>query len=83
MLAIDAINKTFGCIGLRWHIEDFEEERCSASKFFGIVPVKSILGRVHLVPRDGALNLLDSKDLPKREFDRLQKGGTGWSGHIF
>lgn len=39
MLGIDAVDQAVGCNRLRCHREDAEEGRCSASKFFGIVPV--------------------------------------------
>lgn len=75
ILAIDAVDNALGCIGLRWHRENAEERRYSASKFFGIVPVEGILRHIPLVPADGTRTLLDSKDLQRREFDRLQNEG--------
>lgn len=62
MLAIDAVDKAPDCIRLRWHREDAENKRYLASKFFGIVPVKSIIGLVHLVPADGTFTLLDCRE---------------------
>lgn len=62
MFAIDGVHKALGCIRLRWHTEDTEEGRYSASKLFGIVFAETILRHVHFVPADSALTLLDSKD---------------------
>lgn len=51
---MDAIDKTSDCIRLRWERTPAEQGRLTAGCEFGVIPIGSICGVVHVVPRDSS-----------------------------
>lgn len=69
-LCVDNIDSALKCIRLRWHRTQGNNAYSSA-KEFGLVPVESILGKVHLVRGDFALPIV-GKDVQKKIGQSLQ-----------
>lgn len=55
----------------------------SSSKEYGLVPVDSIRGRVHVVRGDKALPLISGHVLRRQNLASACAMETGWSSHIF
>lgn len=82
-LPIDKVDERLGCIRLRWHRTDGIDGVLSASKEYGLVPVDSLRGKVHIVPADCAMESISESDQRKRALKETCSGEPSWSSQVF
>lgn len=69
-LSVVKIDRTFGCIRLRWQRTKEEAEWLSSAAKNGLIPVASVKDFVHPVRRNLASNLLDDSR-PRKQSSEL------------
>lgn len=76
-LFVDKIDKTFGCIRLRWQRTILQAERLSSAVDYGLILVGSISGFVHLVKKNILLDFLDDSRPRKQSAELLLEKEEG------
>lgn len=82
-VSVDTVDRTLNCIRVRWDKIAGVQSVLSAAKSFGLVPVDSIRGKVHLVPGDTGVELLSRKSIRKKEIESLKDGNDEWTKEMF
>lgn len=82
-LKMDRIDLILDCIRLQWQKTKGEYGKTSSAKYYDLVPVDTIRGKVHIVPADHEIFILDSAVERKKEYDILRADETGWPASIF
>lgn len=59
MLSVSEINKTFGCVHLKWRRTNVEARRLSSVAKYGLVSIASIRNLVNTVKKNILFDLLD------------------------
>lgn len=81
-LEVDAIDKKLNCIRLRWHRTQGDGSYAS-SREYGLVPVDSIRGRIHVVRGDVGMELVHESLHRKAQLVELCNGELGWPSQMF
>ena len=78
----DQIDSTLNCVRLQWHRTAGDNAYYSAPEF-GIVPVESIRGRVHIVPADFAMDVIGDHVDRKQKLRYIACEENGWTSRLF
>ena len=82
-IKLDGIDKTLNCIRVRWQRSEGELGKSSSGKQYGLSPVDSIRGIVHVVPEDMAIPKLSLSVSRRKEYEMLRCGEDGWESRIY
>ena len=83
MLPLDDFDKTLNCIRLRWQRNEGIVDKLQPSKEYGLVPVESIRGVVHVVRKDPFLSSLCTGDPRRRACEKLLGDSEDWLSEQF
>lgn len=80
---VDGIDSSLNCIRLKWQRTEGEEGTLSCSKQFGLIPIDSVGGLVHIVRADAAMSLISDTVARKKEMADVGGGESGWPSEMF
>lgn len=80
--SVDDIDKDFSCVRLRWQRTMGEIGKYSTSHEIGLVPIDSVRGVFHLVPRDPFIHQLARCARRKKSLEDLNGSSQGWEQDI-
>ena len=80
---VDGIDSSLNCIRLKWQRTEGEEGTLSCSKQFGLIPIDSVRGLVHIVRADAAMGLISDTVARKKEMADVGGGESGWPSEMY
>ena len=82
-LKVDGIDKSLNCIRLRWQRTEGDFGKSTSGKQYGLSPIDSIRGMVHVVSADMAISKLATSVNRRKEYDRLRCDEDEWPSNIY
>lgn len=82
-VAVDGVDKNLSCVRLRWSSGVQTIPDGTATKFYGMEPVDSIRGKVHVVPASAGLTMINSGVRRRCEVEALGIPGEKWTTELF
>lgn len=82
-LPMDEIDAVLRCVRLKWQQRSGWVGELSSAIEYGLTPLRSVRGFVHLIRRDFAFEVLDTSHPRKIIAEQLYEGKGGWPSDLF